>query len=347
MTVQPNILVVGPAWIGDMVMAQSLFKVLKARAPGGTVSVAAPAVTAPLLERMPEVDVVIDTPFRHNHLQLRERYSLGRSLRRQGYDRAIVLPGSIKAALLPFFAAIPTRSGYRGEPRWGLVNDCRVLDQGVLSRQIDRFVQLSLPPGSPPASSNPLPRLVTRPEQAPRIIERLGLTVSPASALALCPGAEFGPAKRWPSRHFATLASHFLGQGWQVWLLGSEVDAPTTRDINQQTGDRCLDLSGHTSLLEVVDLLAAATAIVSNDSGLMHVGAASGQPVVGIFGSSSAANTPPLSDRARAISLDLPCSPCFARHCPLSHTDCLEQLLPQQVIAAVAALPGIQDAPGA
>ena len=336
----PRILVIGPAWVGDMVMAQSLFKVLKTRQPQTWLSVAAPAFTAQLATRMAEVDEVIETPFHHGKLQLRERYRLGHSLRSRDFDRAIILPGSTKAALLPFFARIPVRSGYRGEPRWSLVNDLRNKPPDKKGHMAAQFVQLGLAPDEPVVSRYPAPQLITRPQTRPDIIASLGLKALDNPILALCPGAEYGPAKRWPLHHFAALANHYLQQDWQIWLVGSDKDQPIAQAIIDicKTQDRCLNLAGRTSLLQAVDLLAQAQAVVSNDSGLMHVAAATGRPVAGIFGSSSSQHPPPLSHCARAISLELPCQPCFARRCPLGHLDCLEKLAPRQVIDTLEGL---------
>ena len=336
----PRILVISPAWVGDMIMAQSLFKVLKTRQPQAWLSVAAPAFTAQLATRMPEVDEVIEIPFHHGKLQLNERYRLGCSLRARSFDHAIILPGSTKAALLPFFARIPVRSGYCGEPRWGLVNDLRPKPIGKKGHMAAQFVQLGLPPDEPLVSRYPAPQLTTRPRATPDIMASLNLKVLDNPILALCPGAEYGPAKCWPSHHFAALANHYLQQDWQIWLVGSDKDQSIAQAIIDicKIQDRCLNLAGRTSLLQAVDLLAQARAVVSNDSGLMHVAAATGRPVVGIFGSSSSRHTPPLSHCARAISLELSCQPCFARQCPLGHLDCLEKLAPQQVIDTLEGL---------
>ncbi len=335
-----RILVIGPAWIGDMVMAQSLFKTLKVRRPGMRLSVVAPTFTAKITTRMPEVDEVIETPFHHGKLQLGARLKIGQSLRVQKFDQAIILPGSTKAALLPFFARIPVRTGYRGEPRRGLINDLRDKPGHREDPMAACFVQLGLAPDAPPVSDYPAPRLITRPQATPGILAQLGHPTLEAPVLALCPGAEYGPAKRWPAHHFVTLANHYLEQGWQTWLLGGEQDQPIARAIMEgcRNQNRCLDLTGRTSLLEAVDLLSQAQAVVSNDSGLMHIAAAAGGPVVGIFGSSSALHTPPLSNTAQAVALDLACRPCFARQCPLGHLACLDTLAPQQVIDALASL---------
>ena len=329
-----RILVVGPAWIGDMVMAQSLFKLLRQTRPGCSVSVIAPAGTAPLLDRMDEVSESFPADFKHNRLQLIDRIRLGRELRDRKYDQAIVLPGSLKSAIVPWIAGIPVRTGYQQELRYGLLNDLRNRQWQELPLQVQRFVQLAQSSESPPVQTWPEPRLKAYPENAGSILAELGFPSSLEPVLALCPGAEFGPAKRWPPRHFAEIARNRLASDWQVWLIGSFKDSACAKAINTMVGGHCLDFTGRTSITQAIDLLSAATQVVSNDSGLMHIAAAVNTPLVAVYGSSSPKFTPPLSDRARTVSLELPCL-CFKRACPLGHMECLEDLSPKQVLDAL------------
>jgi heptosyltransferase II len=189
--------------------------------------------------------------------------------------------------------------------------------------------------GYPGADLNP--RLTVDVTAQQVSLHRLGLTLE-RPILALCPGAEYGPAKRWPAAYYAALAQVKRAEGWQVWLFGSEKDAPVTAEINRLTHDACVDLAGRTQLTEVVDLLALARCVVSNDSGLMHLGAAVDAPLIALYGSSDPGYTPPLSARARVLSLNLPCAPCFKRECPLQHLDCLNQLKPERVLAEMDTL---------
>ena len=321
-----KILVMGPSWVGDMVLAQSLFKAIKAQQPDTVIDVAAPGWTLPLLDRMPEVNQAIALPFKHGQLALGERLRYGKALRGQGYTQAILLTNSFKSALLPWAAKIPRRTGFLGELRYGLLNDARPLDKTRLPRTVDRFVALGLSPDAPLPSVIPEPRLQAIPENAEKSLGQLGHAVPQTPVLGLCPGAEYGPAKRWPASHFAEIARQALEKGWEVWLFGSDKDIPVTAEINAMTEMRCLDFGGKTKLGEAIDLMSLTSAVVSNDSGLMHVAAALDKPLVAIYGSSDPHHTPPMSAKATIAYLGLSCSPCFKRECPLGHTNCLWKL---------------------
>ena len=327
-------LVVAPSWVGDMVMAHALVPGLAAR--GAEVHFLVPPATASLTERMPGVQETHRIDTRHGRIDWAERRASARRLRRHAFDQAIVLPGSFKAALTPWLAGIPQRTGFRGEARFGLINDMRPLDTRAMPRLVDRFAALADTAPTPP-------RLRPDPAARRRLVARWGLALE-RPVVALCPGAEFGGAKRWPAEHFARLAAHCVQAGAAVWVLGSERDRAAAKTIAASAP--AADLTGRTKLAEVVDLLSAASVVVANDSGLMHVAAALDLPVAALFGSSSAAFTPPLS--ARAVVLErqagrLECSPCFARECPLGHLDCLRGITPGQVYAELLDL-GVFDA---
>jgi heptosyltransferase-2 len=321
-----RLLVVGPSWVGDMMMAQSLFMLLKSRTPSCHIDVLAPDWSKPLLDRMPEVTAAISAPFQHGQLGLSARYRLGKSLRGKEYNEAILLPNSFKSALVPFWARIPKRTGYVGEFRYGLLNDARKLDKQALPMTVQRFAALGLDAGQPLPDRLPEPHLETEANSVTESLNAVGLATPGSPVLALCPGAEFGPAKRWPSRHYAAVARRYLESGWHVWLFGSDKDQPVCNEINTLCENRCEDLSGRTRLGQAIDLMSLASAAVSNDSGLMHIAAALGLPMVAVYGSSDPGFTPPLSKQARISSLKLECSPCFKRECPLGHLDCLNKL---------------------
>ncbi len=341
-----NILVVGPSWVGDMVMASVLFQLLRARQPQARIDVLAPGWSLPLLARMPEVNHGIEMPVGHGRLGLRTRWQLARSLRGR-YDQAIVLPGSLKSALVPWLAGIARRTGYRGEQRYGLINDMRQLRPAELPLMVQRYAALALDVRAPAATDLPVdlprPRLrVDRARQAALRAE-LGLDAR-RPAVALLPGAEFGPSKQWPLAHYAAAARSLLAQGLAVWVLGSPKDAEAGRLVAEQAPG-AIDLCGRTRLEDAVDLLAAASGCISNDSGLMHVAAALDVPLVALFGSTSPEHTPPLSPAAQVLRLGLDCAPCFQRTCPLGHHRCLRDISPAQVLAALApALPALSAA---
>lgn len=330
----PNrILVMGPSWVGDMVLAQSLFKTLKQTQPDCQIDVAAPAWTLPLLDRMPEVAAGIALPFKHGELALGQRIRFGRQLKQRGYTQSIMLTNSLKSAVLPAASGIKRRTGFLGEMRYGLLNDIRPLDKSKLPRTVDRFVTLGLPSDASLPADIPNPSLRANRDNALQCLERMALAAPDTPVLALCPGAEYGEAKRWPLEHYAEVARAALVQGWQVWLFGSEKDIPYTAEINQLSQNQCLDFGGKTKLGDAIDLMSLCSAVVSNDSGLMHVAAALDIPMVAVYGSSDPHHTPPMSSKAIIEYLGLDCSPCFQRECPLGHLNCLKLIRAEQVIA--------------
>ena len=329
------VLIIAPSWVGDMVMAQSLFKVLKAQDSERAIDVLAPGWTRVLLERMPEVREAIDMPLGHGELKLLTRRRLGIGLRAGHYQQVIVLPNSLKSALVPYWARIPLRTGYVGEMRQWLLNDCRRLDKQHLVMTVQRFVALALADGANLPDPLPAPALVTDHENGHAALQRLDLDPDRKPVLALCPGAEFGAAKKWPEAYYAAVAQEWLSQGWQVWLFGSVNDESVCDSINAQAHGRCENLAGRTRLEDAIDLLAMASFVVSNDSGLMHIAAALQRPMVAVYGSSDPGFTPPLSETARVERLGLDCSPCFQRECPLGHLNCLNELQPARILAAM------------
>ena len=332
-------LIVGPSWVGDMVMAQSLFIDIKQREPESVIDVLAPAWTSAIVDRMPEVSELVSANFSHGKLSLTERFRLGKSLRSGGYTDAILLPNSLKSALLPFIAKIAKRTGFIGEQRWGLVNDIRKLHKPSLPMTVQRFVALGLPKDAEPRSltSIPAPKLLANQESAQAVMHELGLTLD-KKVLVLCPGAEFGASKQWPAKYYAEVANHYLAQGWQIWLMGSDKDQAVCGEIDGLTGSKCDVLAGKTLLPQAVDLISKASMVVSNDSGLMHIAAALQVPLVAVYGSTDPGHTPPLSDNHSIARLGLDCSPCFKRDCPLGHLDCLNNLLPNTVLQQIESL---------
>jgi len=324
---QRRFLIIGPSWIGDMVMAQSLFITLKQQHPDSIIDVIAPQWSLPILKRMPEVNEGISAGVAHGEFSFFKRRALGKSLKHRQYTDAIVIPRSWKSALIPFFAGIPKRTGYRGEMRYGLLNDIRQLDKSVLKQTVQRYVAHAYAdsPNEPPET--PFPALHVDEQSQQNILDKLGLDKD-KPVVCMMPGAEYGPAKQWPVEYYAKLARLLVAEGFQVWILGSDKDKTAGDSILDDNAVGVFNLCGKTQLVDTVDLLACAESVVTNDSGLMHVAAAVGVQLNVIYGSSTPDYTPPLtSDNKKTIFyLGLECSPCFERVCPLGHTDCLKKI---------------------
>ena len=334
-------LIIGPSWVGDMVMSQSLYTALKHQHPNAEIDVLAPAWCKPILERMPEVNQAIEMPMGHGEFNLKGRWKLARTLAKKGYTHAYILPNSAKSALIPFFAGISSRTGWKGEMRYGLLNDLRP-DKRVFQYMVERYVALAHSKSDMlneiELANCPKPSLTIDLVSQNNARDRLGLE-STRPVIGLCPGAEFGPAKRWPDTYYAEVAKFAIEQGYQIWLFGSAKDKKVCElirsKLSNEQGQLCFNLAGETSLIEAVDLLAACHTVVSNDSGLMHVSAAVGCNIVAIYGSSSPKYTPPLTNKLKMVHTDVECRPCFKRECPLGHLDCLNKLTPNTVIDAL------------
>jgi heptosyltransferase-2 len=324
-----NSLVIAPQWIGDAVMSEPLLRALAAR--GDQLTVAALPWVAPVYHAMPQVAEVISLPFAHGRLDWSARRRVAAGLRGR-FDTAYVLPNSLKAALIPFFAGIKTRIGYHGEGRYGLLNR-----------------RLPNPPGRPPmvafyralsgaAPAEDEPRLSFTAARLQEATDKVELQLQQYWVFA--PGAEYGPAKCWPASRYAELARGLHARhGLPVALLGSGKEAALCEEIAAAAPGACRVLAGKTSLIDAMALIAGSRGVVSNDSGLMHVAAAFRIPQVAVFGSTSPEHTPPLSPRARVLwlkeELQLDCAPCFDRVCRFGHTRCLTGVPPQRVHAAL------------
>lgn len=306
-----NILVIGPSWVGDMMMSHALYQQLKVQYPDCQIDVMAPDWCRPLLTRMPEVHKAISMPIGHGAFRLGERFQLGKSLRNQ-YDMAIVLPNSLKSAFIPLFAKIPVRRGWKGESRYFLLNDLRA-NKNDYPMMVQRYVALAFEKGQVPTVQNlPLiyPYLQTQAVEIEQTKAKFAdmLAVSEnCSVIGFCPGAEFGPAKRWPHYHYAKLAEMLIEKGYAIRLFGSKKDQEVGEQIRESLPENlrsyCVNLAGLTDLNQAVDLIADCVAVVSNDSGLMHIAAALNKPLVALYGPTSPQYTPPLSPNAEVIRL--------------------------------------------
>ena len=329
-------LIVGPSWVGDMVMAQSLFKKLKSDQSSCTIDVVAPGWSEPILSRMPEVQYPVVLDVSHGEWGWKKRLQLGKKLRGR-YTHSIVIPRSLKASLLPFFSEVPERIGYRGEMRYGLINDMRMLDKQRLPLAVERFVAL----GSPISLEKPdilEPKLTVDPQNQQRLIDNLVLNLE-KPVVALLPGAEFGPAKQWPAEYWAQTADALASQGFQVWCLGSPKDCSVSEEIQQLSNCEILNLCGKTQLVDAVDLLAMAKHAISNDSGLMHIAAAVGCHVIAIYRTTTPDYTPPLTANCHILRADLGGDDSLQGIRELPETHSLKDVTVEDVLACLNSSP--------
>lgn len=336
METKKKVLVIGPSWLGDMIMSQSLFKKLYKQ--GKIVDVLAPKWNHKILACMPEVSNALEMPFEHGDLKLIERFKFSMKLKQENYDECIVIPNSFKSALIPYWAGIKIRTGWLGEQRYFLLNNYKKLNTTKYPLMIQRLVALAdFAANNESNSKYEYPQLKITSQDIQSVILKLGLG-STKKILVLAPGAAYGDTKKWPADYFADIANFKLAEGWQVWLLGSINDNFAAELVNAKTNNSCINLAGKLQLDETVALIANANIIVSNDSGLLHVAAAVNTPLVGIYGSTSPDFTPPLiSDNRKEILKinNLSCSPCFKQTCRYGHLKCLYDIKPQMVITAI------------
>lgn len=335
-----KVLIVGPSWLGDMIMAQTLFKILYRQ--GKVVDVLAPKWNHGILNCMPEVNKALEMPFDHGDLKLLARYRFAKTLEKAGYTECIVIPNSFKSALIPYWANIPKRTGWLGEARYVLLNNKQKLNKSLLPLMIQRLVALayldeSFIQDKITDITYPYPSLNINQDFVLAVLEKFKLKIN-SKILILAPGAAFGEAKKWPTDYFAAIARSKADQGWQIWLLGSEKDKNVTNEVNSKTNNQCVNLAGKLELPETVALMSKAHCAVSNDSGLLHVAAALNIPLIGIYGSTSADFTPPLIDanKKAILSIDnLACRPCFQTTCKYQHYQCLYDIKPDLVLNTI------------
>ena len=334
-----SVLIIAPQWVGDLVMAQVLFKCLKQQWPAAQLDVVVPPWGAVVTQAMPEIHRTYALQSARGKLGLRARWALARTLRAQGYSRAIVLPGSFKSALLPWLAGIPVRIGWRGEWRYGLLNDLRVLNKATHPLMIQRYAALAFAENTPLLDALPSPSLTVDSAAARATAEKLGLAADGRKVLAVCPGAAFGRSKQWPQLYLSAVVQQKIDEGWTVWLLGSPNERKGVQALINLKLLYCHDLF-NTSLEEMMQLFTLADAVLSNDSGAMHLAAAVNRPLIAVYGSTTPAHTPPLSDKAVALREPLDCSPCFKRTCQFGHYRCMQSVTPARVLAAVSEVVG-------
>jgi heptosyltransferase-2 len=323
-----KILVVGPSWLGDLVMAQTTLKILKTNG-ASQIDLLAPKWCLDVARCMPEIDNLIESNLEHGELGIAKRYKLGKKLQKSNYDQAIVLPNSFKSALVPFFAKIPMRTGYIGEMRYGLLNDYRKLDKTNQPLMLQRYAQLALSKNTSFVQAPPKPLL--KPISAEDTINKFSLDTR--EPFIICPGAAGGPAKRWPEEKYKSLATDLIKKGKNIWIMGSIKDKDIADKIsNSLPNGSFANLAGKLNLVETVNVISKAKSLITNDSGLMHVASALGVPVIAIYGPTSPSHTPPLGDKSFTVHSNIPCQPCFKKECPLKHHNCMKNIQPQEIL---------------
>jgi heptosyltransferase-2 len=285
-------------WIGDFVRCHSVVKLLRSENPVRPIDIVSSTLCAPLADYMPGVRraIVIDLP--RGQLGLALQRELARLLQEEKYGQAIVMSRKWKAALPPWLAGIPLRTGFAGEFRFGLLNDVR-LGESKLPRMIDQMGALALPKGAQIPPEWPLPELKVPSQEVATWIAQRGLAEERHPIVTLSPGA-VGAGKAWPVRHYAELAHALAADGVSVWVLGGPNETSIAKEIVATGGNRVRDLTG-TDLRNAILALAAADAAVTNDSGLMHVSAAVGTPTIAIFGPTSSWHWKPLNPLAAVL----------------------------------------------
>ena len=328
----PRILIVGPSWIGDMVMAQGLFKTLRRRLPQAGIDVLAPDVTASLVARMPEVNAAVPLNIAHREFAWGARRRAAHALRGR-YDQAIVMQRSAKAALVPWLAGIPQRTGYRGELRYGLINDVRTLDTARYPRKVEHYALLGLAREGDALGEVELPRLSIDEQRRSALTASLALDRD-RPAIGFAPGAAYGGAKQWPAPHFARLAEALDARGIAVWIFGSAADRDLAAGIAAAAPRHGVNLCERTSLVDIADLASLAHAFVGNDTGVMHLAAATAPRVLAIYGATHPDYAPPLAPAEARFWLGLACAPCRERVCPLGHNACMRDIPVADVLHA-------------
>lgn len=336
-TMGSRALVVAPNTIGDAVMVQPLLSLLRQQSARMRIDVLCESGVAPVFRCMDEVGELVDAPGPEGRTLWATRWRLGRALKPRRYHRAYVLPETRVSALVPWFAGIRDRIGYRGQSRALLLNRIHDDVRTKTPRMAEHFAGLALEPHAPRPGNVPDPRLARRPqrERAVRAKFDIGREAPP---IVLCSGTGGGESHRWPARHFASLIAMLASETpeAEVLLLGPAAERRAATEIAALSGQAARNLCGETTLDEAIAIIAQAAGVLTVDTGLMHVAAAYGRPQVALFGPSDPRRLQPRSPRARVEWLHLPCSPCSERACPLVHQACMQRILPAQVFETLS-----------
>ena len=334
MNKKTSILIFAAGHLGDNIMVGSLIIKLKQQSnPQITVLNPHPNFNK-LFERMPGIDNVINTKFTKKKLELKKRIKVGIDLKKHNFDEIIYAPNTLKSAIIGIFAGIKKRTGWH-QGRYLLLNNRHL---GKAKTQVQGYVQLAYPPGPSIVDFKdcPKPILTNKPLNIFALAKELNITLPDEKKknIMFCPGSAWGETKRWPVKQFINLGEKLLQDGYNIHILGGIDEVNAANEINSALGNKCIDWTNKTKLDTVIDILSTSSCVIANDSGLMHMGCAINVPVIAIYGASPPKYTPPLSDKASTMIIDIECRPCGKRICPKeNHLACLFGITPEAVYA--------------
>ena len=313
-----KLLIIPQNWLGDIVMSQTLLKKIKSNNPKTSIDILVNSSLKNLVERMPEINKVIILDCSHRELGLFKRLRLAKEIKKSSYDRSIVLSRSLKSSLIPYFAKIPIRTGELGELRYLLINDLKEFSKESRRKTASRYISM-YSDNNEKLSENYYPSLDSNSENIKNLSEKYDLKKD-KKVIIFAPGAAFGPSKMWPVNKFRELGKK-LNNDFKILILGSNNEKSIGNDI--VTNKNMVNLCGKTSIADAVDLMHISKFCVSNDSGLMHLAAATNTKSISIYGSTSPDFTPPLTKNKDIHYKGMSCSPCFEKKCKYGHYNCL------------------------
>jgi heptosyltransferase-2 len=333
------VLVMGPNWIGDAVMSTPALANLRRELPKAKIDLLVPRHVAPLFDDYPHIDRVL---IRDDRQPRRTRLSQVLALRRCGYKMVLLLPNSFRAALYAWLVGSPMRVGYATDGRRWLLSHPVAAGDVQPRHQIDAYLQLIAALGLPIVERLPMLAPTTRAEmQAERLWDTQGWGHNDL-VIGMCPGAAFGPAKRWWPERFAALADRLVASGrFRVAFFGSLDEVPLVQHICSQMTQEAVSLAGQDTLDSFMALAARCAAMVTNDSGSMHIANAVGTAVVALFGPTDPRRTAPTAAPATVLYRDLACSPCFRITCPYADHPCMRRIEVDDVYQAVLDILGL------
>lgn len=313
-----KLLIIPQNWLGDIVMSQTLLKKIKSNNPKTSIDILVNSSLKNLVERMPEINKVIILDCSHRELGLFKRLRLAKEIKKSSYDQSIVLSRSLKSSLIPYFAKIPIRTGELGELRYLLINDLKEFSKESRRKTASRYISM-YSDNNEELSENYYPSLDSNSENIKNLSEKYDLKKD-KKVIIFAPGAAFGPSKMWPVNKFRELGKK-LNNDFKILILGSNNEKSIGNDI--VTNKNMVNLCGKTSIADAVDLMHISKFCVSNDSGLMHLAAATNTKSISIYGSTSPDFTPPLTKNKDIHYKGMSCSPCFEKKCKYGHYNCL------------------------